>query len=115
MKGDVLPERDLQFAPVVGKTVRIGQLGLRLGVVVHFKQPFVDQPEQADHVALIQLQRAEGEMIIRDNGDGKRRGNRKADSRQKQQHTGQQQRGEMGNAHGKTPYGSVGSMVSTGK
>lgn len=54
-------------------------------------------------------------MIIRDNGDGKRRGNRKADSRQKQQHTGQQQRGEMGNAHGKTPYGSVGSMVSTGK
>ena len=99
MEGDVVAERDLHLAAVVGKAVRIGQLGLGLIIVVDLKQPLVDQIQQAHHVAMVQFQRAKGEVIVCHDGDGEGRGRGQTGGGKNQQRAGQQQRGKTGNAH----------------
>ena len=116
VEGDVVAERDLHLAAVVGKAVRIGQLGLGLIIVVDLKQPLVDQIQQAHHVAMVQFQRAKGEVIVRHDGDGEGRGTRArpaAGRTSSAQASSSAAKREM--RMNKAPYDSVGSGVSTGK
>ena len=59
MEGHVFTQLDLQLASVVCEFIGIRQFRLGLIVIIHLKQAFINQIQHADHIALVQLQRAQ--------------------------------------------------------
>ena len=110
MEGHVFTQLDLQLASVVCEFIGIRQFRLGLIVIIHLKQAFINQIQHADHIALVQLQRAQFKVVLGDDGAGQRRGNGKTCRGNESQHHAEQagcQTGKAGNAHGRSPYDSV--------
>ena len=87
MEGHVVAQHDAQTPSLVGKLVGIGELGLGLVVVVQREKPLIDQIEHADNVSLIELKRAQRDVVCRDDGAAQRgRAGAQRQGRQHQQH-----------------------------
>ena len=67
---DVVAQHHAQAAAVADELIGIGELRLGHVVVVHGEQALVHQIEHADHVALVQLQRAQLQVVGGDDGAG---------------------------------------------